>query len=241
MRGIMTKEERIKKQIERLAEMKKPEAELHAAGYRYIAGVDEVGRGPLAGPVVTAAVVLPEDFDVLGVDDSKKLSEKRREELYEKIIEGCVAYGIGMSDHQVIDEINILQATKEAMKKAIAECEIMLGEALAGDGEADEDFCESGCTKPRRLDYVLFDAVKIENLDVPQQAIIKGDAKVLAIAAASIVAKVTRDRMMVEYAKEYPWYAFESNKGYGTAAHYEGIREHGTCPIHRMSFLKNIH
>lgn len=240
MRGIMTKEERIQKQIERIAEMKKPEAELHQQGYKYIAGVDEVGRGPLAGPVVTAAVVLPENFDVLGVDDSKKLSEKRREELYEKIIEGCVAYGIGMSDHQVIDEINILQATKEAMKKAIAECEIMLGEALAG-GESDEEFCESGLAKPRKLDFVLFDAVKIEDLDVPQQSIIKGDAKVLAIAAASIVAKVTRDRMMVEYAKEYPWYAFESNKGYGTAAHYEGIREHGTCPIHRMSFLKNMH
>lgn len=242
----MTKEERIQKQIERLAEMKKPEAELHKQGYRYIAGVDEVGRGPLAGPVVTAAVVLPEDFDVLGVDDSKKLSEKRREELYEKIIEGCVAYGIGMSDHQVIDEINILQATKEAMKKAIAECEIMLGQSLAEFDEADGNRDLSGAgepdfARPRKLDYVLFDAVKIENLDVPQQSIIKGDAKVLAIATASIVAKVTRDRMMVEYAKEYPWYAFESNKGYGTAAHYEGIRQHGTCPIHRMSFLKNMH
>lgn len=233
----MTKEERIQKQKERLIEMKKPEAELHDQGYEYIAGVDEVGRGPLAGPVVTAAVVLPEDFDVLGVDDSKKLSEKRREELYDKIIEGCVAYGIGMSDHQVIDEINILNATKEAMKKAIAECEIMLGEALT----EDDDEGKSAFAQPRKLDYVLFDAVKIEGLDVPQQAIIKGDAKVLAIAAASIVAKVTRDRMMVEYAEEYPWYAFESNKGYGTAAHYEGIRQHGTCPIHRMSFLKNMH
>ena len=233
----MTKEERIQKQIERLAEMKKPEAELHAQGYKFIAGVDEVGRGPLAGPVVTAAVVLPEDFDVLGVDDSKKLSEKRREELYDKIIEGCVAYGIGVSDHQVIDEINILNATKEAMKKAIAECETMLGEALT----EDDDEGKSAFAQPRKLDYVLFDAVKIEGLDVPQQAIIKGDAKVLAIAAASIVAKVTRDRMMVEYAEEYPWYAFESNKGYGTAAHYERIRQYGTCPIHRMSFLKNMH
>lgn len=232
----MTKEERIQKQIERLAEMKKPEAELHSKGYRYIAGVDEVGRGPLAGPVVTAAVVLPEDFDVLGVDDSKKLSEKRREELYDKIIEGCVAYGIGMSDHKVIDEINILQATKEAMKKAIAECETMLGQTLAGDSDDEPEL-----PKPRKLDYVLFDAIKIDEIDIPQESIVKGDAKVLAIAAASIVAKVTRDRMMVRYAEEYPWYAFESNKGYGTAAHYEGIREHGTCPIHRMSFLKNIH
>ena len=213
----MTKEERLQKQKQRLEEMKQPEQKLHAAGYRYIAGVDEVGRGPLAGPVVTAAVVLPEDFDVLGVDDSKKLSEKRREELFEIIKERAVAYGIGMCDHQEIDEINILQATKKAMKKAIAECDKKLDGAI---------------------DYVLFDAVEIDDLDKPQDAIIKGDAKVLAIAAASILAKVTRDRMMVEYAAEYPWYAFEKNKGYGTAAHYEGLRQHGVCPIHRMTFLK---
>ncbi|MCF0144810.1 MAG: ribonuclease HII, partial [Firmicutes bacterium] len=135
-------------------------------------------------------------------------------------IEGCVAYGIGMSDQQVIDDINILQATKEAMKKAIAECEKMLGE---------------------HLDYIMFDALTIEGLARPQEAIIKGDAKVLAIAAASIVAKVTRDRMMVEYAEQYPGYAFEKNKGYGTAAHYAGIRAQGPCPIHRMTFLKTIH
>ena len=182
----MTKEERIKRQRERLEEMKKPEALLHARGYRYIAGVDEVGRGPLAGPVVAAAVVLPEDFNVLGVDDSKKLSEKKREELYDAILEGCLAYGISMADHQVIDEINILQATKKAMREAIARCEEMLG----------------------GLDYVIFDAVTIEDLKLPQEAVVKGDAKVLAVAAASIVAKVTRDRMMVEYSKEYPGYAF---------------------------------
>ena len=215
----MTKEERIKRQRERLEEMKKPEALLHARGYRYIAGVDEVGRGPLAGPVVAAAVVLPEDFNVLGVDDSKKLSEKKREELYDAILEGCLAYGIGMADHQVIDEINILQATKKAMREAIARCEEMLG----------------------GLDYVIFDAVTIEDLKLPQEAVVKGDAKVLAVAAASIVAKVTRDRMMVEYSKEYPGYSFESNKGYGTAAHYRGIREQGICPIHRKTFLKSIH
>ena len=122
-----------------------------------------------------------------------------------------------MCDHQEIDEINILQATKKAMKKAIAECDKKLDGAI---------------------DYVLFDAVEIDDLDKPQDAIIKGDAKVLAIAAASILAKVTRDRMMVEYAAEYPWYAFEKNKGYGTAAHYEGLRQHGVCPIHRMTFLK---
>lgn len=223
----MTKQERIEKQQKRLAEMKEPEASLHAEGYRFIAGVDEVGRGPLAGPVVTAAVVLPEDFDVLGVDDSKKLSEKRREELYDRILDRCLAYGIGMADHAVIDEINILQATKKAMKDAITACDLQLRVKEGGAADA-------------HIDFVLIDAVTLEGLDKPQHAVVKGDAKVLAIAAASIVAKVTRDRMMVEYAKEYPWYAFEKNKGYGTAAHYEGIRAHGTCPIHRMTFLKNM-
>ena len=223
----MTKQERIEKQKQRLAEMKEPESSLHTEGYRFVAGVDEVGRGPLAGPVVTAAVVLPEDFDVLGVDDSKKLSEKRREELYDQILDRCLAYGIGMADHEVIDEINILQATKKAMKDAITACDLQLRVKEGGAADA-------------HIDFVLIDAVTLEGLDKPQHAVVKGDAKVLAIAAASIVAKVTRDRMMVEYAKEYPWYAFEKNKGYGTAAHYEGIRAHGTCPIHRMTFLKNM-
>ena len=218
----MTKEERLRKQRERLAEMKIPEAELHKAGYRYIAGVDEAGRGPLAGPVVAAAVVLPENFDVPGVDDSKKLPEKRREKLYDIILENVVAYGIGMADHKTIDEINILKATKLAMKRAVEACEEMLGERA-------------------KLDLVLLDAVTIEEMHIPQKAVVKGDSKVLSIAAASIVAKVTRDRMMAEYAKEYPRYAFESNKGYGTAAHYAGIREHGMCPIHRRTFLKEIH
>lgn len=223
----MTKQERIEKQKQRLAEMKGPESSLHAEGYRFVAGVDEVGRGPLAGPVVTAAVVLPEDFDVLGVDDSKKLSEKRREELYDQILDRCLAYGIGMADHEVIDEINILQATKKAMKEAITACDLQLRVKEGGAADA-------------HIDFVLIDAVTLEGLDKPQHAVVKGDAKVLAIAAASIVAKVTRDRMMIEYAKEYPWYAFEKNKGYGTAAHYDGIRAHGTCPIHRMTFLKNM-
>ena len=223
----MTKQERIEKQQKRLAEMKEPESSLHAEGYRFVAGVDEVGRGPLAGPVVTAAVVLPEDFDVLGVDDSKKLSEKRREELYDQILDRCLAYGIGMADHEVIDEINILQATKKAMKEAITACDLQLRVKEGGAADA-------------HIDFVLIDAVTLEGLDKPQHAVVKGDAKVLAIAAASIVAKVTRDRMMIEYAKEYPWYAFEKNKGYGTAAHYDGIRAHGTCPIHRMTFLKNM-
>ena len=211
----MTKEERLEKQKQRLAEMKVHEAELHDKGYKYIAGVDEVGRGPLAGPVVAAAVILPEDFDVPGVDDSKKLSEKRREELFDIITERAVAYGIGMADHSIIDEINILQATKLAMKEAISSLQ-------------------------QQPDYILFDAMRIDDLEIPQESVIKGDAKVLAVAAASIVAKVTRDRMMVEYSAEYPGYAFEKNKGYGTKAHYEGLREYGMCPIHRRTFLRNL-
>lgn len=201
--------------MQRLAEMKKPEAALHEKGYRLVAGVDEVGRGPLAGPVVTAAVILPEDFDVPGVDDSKKLSEKKREELYDVIMDRAVAVSIAMESHEVIDEINILQATKRAMGKAIAGLE----------------------PKP---DYVLFDAVRLEKFEIPQESVIKGDGKVLAIAAASIIAKVTRDRMMVEMSVKYPGYAFEKNKGYGTPAHYQGLRAQGMCPIHRRSFLKNL-
>lgn len=228
----MTKQERVEKQKQRLEEMKQTERELRRAGHKYIAGVDEVGRGPLAGPVVTAAVVLPDDFDVLGVDDSKKLSEKRREELYDQILDKCLAYGIGMCDHKVIDEINILQATKKAMKQAVEECNWYLSGRMAADSAAPGE--------KAAVDFVLVDAVNIEGLSMPQHAVIKGDANVLAIAAASIIAKVTRDRMMVDYAKQYPWYAFEKNKGYGTAAHYEGIRAHGTCPIHRLSFLKNL-
>ncbi len=214
----MTKQERLKKQQERLKEMKARETELHRQGYVNIAGVDEVGRGPLAGPVVAAAVVLPEDVDVLGIDDSKKLSEKRREELFDVILEKAVAWGIGMADHSTIDEINILQATKLAMKDAIAD--------LSGKLEG--------------IDYVIFDAVKINDLKLPQEAVIKGDSKILAVAAASIVAKVTRDRMMVAYAEEYPGYGFEKNKGYGTKQHYEGIARQGICPIHRKTFLKNV-
>lgn len=219
----MTKEERLENQRKRLAEMKSEEAALHGEGFRIIAGVDEVGRGPLAGPVVAAAVVLPEDFNVLGVDDSKKITEKNREKLFTEIKAECVSWGIGMASHEIIDEINILQATKLAMKRAVKDLEKNLAKRGAGS-----------------LDMVLFDAVEIEDLDIPQKSYIKGDAKVLAIAAASIIAKVTRDRMMIKYAREYPWYAFEKNKGYGTKAHYEGIREKGICPIHRKSFLKNL-
>lgn len=215
----MTKEERLEKQRNRLEEMKIKETELHQKGYGLIAGVDEVGRGPLAGPVVAAAVVLPEDFDVLGVDDSKKLSEKRREELFSHIKEKASAIGIGMADHQVIDDINILQATKLAMRRAVNDL----------NSKIEKD-----------VDYILFDAMKIDEIETPQESIIKGDAKVLAIAAASIIAKVIRDRMMIEYSKEYPGYAFEKNKGYGTKAHYEGLDINGICPIHRKTFLKNF-
>lgn len=215
----MVKEQKL---MIRLAELKEIENDLMAKGLRYIAGVDEVGRGPLAGPVVTACVVLSPDFDVLGVDDSKKLSPKRREELYPLILEKTLAYGIGIVDNLVIDDINILEATKAAMIQAINNCEEML--------------CKSGCN----IDHILFDAMRIETIETGQTAIIKGDSKALSIAAASIIAKVTRDRIMDEYHRQFPDYCFDSNKGYGTKAHYEGISKAGLCPIHRRSFLKNI-
>lgn len=214
--------------ISRLTEMKKYEMLLWEQGVEFVAGVDEVGRGPLAGPVVAACVVLPRDFDVLGVDDSKKLSEKKREELFAVINERALAVGIGMRDNFRIDEINILEATKEAMTDAVRRCDKVLSEkALAGKA-------------PAEIGHVLFDAMKIDEVKKPQTSIIKGDASSVSIAAASIVAKVTRDRLMVDYAAEYPDYAFERNKGYGTAAHYEGLRAAGVCPIHRRSFLKNF-
>lgn len=259
----MTKEERLAKQKLRLAELRAYEDSLRRRGYRYIAGVDEAGRGPLAGPVVAAAVILPEGFDVLGIDDSKKLSEKKREQLFGVIQERAVAYGIGVADEKVIDTINILQATKAAMKQAVEEAERRLREcnaqckspgvtALAGKGLSGQSISENSndlsqsldenrqMTDSRfhKIDYVLFDAMKIEDLDIPQEFIVKGDAKILAIAAASILAKVTRDRIMAEYAKQYPGYSFEKNKGYGTKAHYAGLAAHGICPIHRRSFLK---
>ncbi len=208
----MTKEERLIKLKEKLSEMKSYEKDLWAKGCKYVAGVDEVGRGPLAGPVVTAAVILPENFNVLGVDDSKKLSPKKRDELYELIIENAIAVSIGRKEPEIIDEINILQATKEAMKEAI------LGLGV-------------------RPDHVLIDAVKLDDLGIPQTSIIKGDAKSVSIAAASIIAKVTRDREMIEMDSVYPGYAFASNKGYGTKAHYEGLKKLGPCPIHRKTFL----
>lgn len=219
----MTKAERQQMLMEKLETMQEYERSLRASGAKHVAGVDEVGRGPLAGPVVTACVILPEDFDVLGVDDSKKLSEKKREALYDVILEKAVAWGIGRADNHLIDEINILEATKVAMKEAVEKADRMLCEKT-GEG----------------ISHILFDAMTIKDIETPQTSLIKGDAKSLSIAAASIIAKVTRDREMVEYHQQYPDYAFDSNKGYGTKAHYEGIEKKGITPIHRMSFLKNI-
>ena len=181
--------------------------------YTYICGIDEVGRGPFAGPVVAAAVILPKDCDILYLNDSKKLSEKKRELLYDEIYEKAVAIGIGMSSEEVIDEINILQATYKAMQQAISKLSI----------------------KP---DLLLNDAVTIPDVEIEQVPIIKGDAKSASIAAASIVAKVTRDRMMKEYDIIYPGYDFAKNKGYGTKAHIEGIKKQGICDIHRRTFVK---
>lgn len=199
----------------RIQAMKVYEKALYGKGLRLVAGVDEVGRGPLAGPVVAAAVILPVDFHVHGINDSKKLSEKKREALYQVILDHALAWGVGIVDHTVIDEINILNAAKKAMKEAIATMNI-------------------------RPEHVLIDAVELNDLGIPQTSIIKGDEKSLSIAAASIVAKVTRDRMMVEMDSIYPGYGFAQNKGYGTKAHYEGISSQGISPIHRKSFLKNI-
>lgn len=219
----MEKEEREALLKQRLIEMKKYENNLQEQGTSIIAGVDEVGRGPLAGPVVTACVVLPSDFDILGVDDSKKLSEKKRNELFEKIKEKAIAYAIGMADNQVIDDINILEATKQAMEEAI----LQVDEKMKNIGE-------------KGIEHVLIDALTLKRVAIPQTGIIKGDSSSVSIAAASILAKVTRDRMMIEYAQKYPHYSFEKNKGYGTKAHYEGIERAGICEIHRKTFLKKI-
>ena len=225
----MTKAERQEREIAKLAEMRAHEDELRAEGYRYIAGIDEVGRGPLAGPVYAACVILPEDFDVIGINDSKKLSAKKREELSDIIKEKSLAWGIGTADNKEIDEVNILEATKHAMKKAIAATRHMLAEKglLAAEGE------EHG------KDMLLIDAVKLD-AGMPSESIIKGDEKCLCIAAASIVAKVARDEYMTEMDSVYPGYDFAGNKGYGTAKHYEGLKAYGKTPIHRLSFLKKF-
>lgn len=213
-------EEKLKKAQERLErELARTKAmsvyEEEYKDYRYICGIDEVGRGPLAGPVVAGAVILPRDHTILYLNDSKKLSEKKREMLYDEIMEHAAAVGIGMADPECIDEINILQATYKAMRLAINNLGV-------------------------RPDLLLNDAVTIPEVDIPQVPIIKGDAKSVSIAAASIVAKVTRDRMMKEYDKVYPGYDFASNKGYGTKAHIAGLKELGATPIHRVTFIGNF-
>lgn len=205
--------ETLEKEILRTEEMKRYEREYADCGY--ICGIDEVGRGPLAGPVVASAVILPKDCDILYINDSKKLSEKKREELYEIIMKEAVAVGIGYATHTRIDEINILQATYEAMREAISKLQV----------------------KP---DILLNDAVTIPGVDVRQIPIIKGDAKSMSIAAASIIAKVTRDRLMIEFDKAYPEYHFADNKGYGSSVHIAAIKEVGPSPIHRQSFIKNF-
>ena len=210
-------EERLRKQQERLEkELARTEAmsayEKKYSDFQAICGIDEAGRGPFAGPVVAGAVILPKDHVILYLNDSKKLSEKKREELYDVIMEQAVAVGIGMAAPARIDEINILQATYEAMRMAIGKLKI----------------------KP---DILLNDAVTIPEVDIRQVPIIKGDAKSVSIAAASIVAKVTRDRLMREYDKVFPGYDFAANKGYGTKAHIEGLKKLGPTPIHRRSFI----
>ena len=202
-----------RKELLRTEQMKIYEHKYEHLGY--VCGIDEVGRGPLAGPVVACAVILPKDTDILYLDDSKKLSAKKRDELYDVIMEKAVSVGLGMRSHERIDEINILQATYEAMQDAVSALEV----------------------QPQIL---LNDAVRIPGVEIPQVPIIKGDSLSVSIAAASIVAKVTRDRMMCMFDEQYPGYGFKDNKGYGSAAHIEALKEKGPCPIHRRTFIGNF-
>ena len=203
------------KEEQRLTELKKMENEIYKTGVQTICGIDEAGRGPLAGPVVVAAVIMPKDSFIEGVNDSKKVSEKKREALYEQITNEAIAWGVGIIDQKEIDEINILNATKKGLTTAIKELKV----------------------KP---DRIIVDALdKIDTLGIPYTPIIKGDAK-CSIAVASIIAKVTRDRIMRQWDEIYPMYGFEKHKGYGTAMHMQAIREYGLCPLHRRSFTKNI-
>lgn len=219
--SVMTKkEERLKKQQEKLAaeldrleNMRLYEKKYESCGL--ICGIDEAGRGPLAGPVVAGVVILPRDCQILYLNDSKKLTARRRELLYEEIMEKALAVGTGVVSHARIDEINILQATYEAMRQAIEKLGV-------------------------EPDILLNDAVTIPEVTLKQVPIIKGDAKSVSIAAASVIAKVTRDRMMVEMDQKYPGYGFASNKGYGSAAHIASIREMGPCEIHRKTFIRNF-
>lgn len=210
----MTEKQKEKLELEKKRMYEMFSFEREYADCEYICGIDEVGRGPFAGPVVACAVILPKDCDILYLNDSKKLSEKKREALYDEIIAKAVSYGIGVVSEKVIDDINILQATYEAMRIAINNLSV----------------------KP---DILLNDAVTIPLVDIEQVPIIKGDAKSASIAAASIVAKVTRDHMMEEFDKVYPGYEFAKNKGYGTKAHRDALKAIGPCEIHRRTFIKN--
>lgn len=208
---------RIKKYEEekiRLDNMRKFEKPLYEAGVKYIAGIDEVGRGPLAGPVVACSLILKKDILIEGINDSKKLSESKREKLFDIILENVEAYGLGIVNEKVIDEINILNATKKAMTEAVNKMQIA-------------------------PEHLLIDAEKL-NIGIPYTPIIKGDALSISIAAASIIAKVTRDRMMQEYDLIYPGYNFTKNKGYGTKEHIDAILKLGPSPIHRKTFIENI-
>jgi ribonuclease HII len=205
--------DKLELELQRLEKMK--EYECKYSDYDFICGIDEVGRGPLAGPVIACAVILPKDCDILYLNDSKQVSEKKREQLYEEIMQKAIAVGIGSSSHETIDEINILQATYVAMRKAIEKLSV----------------------QPQIL---LNDAVTIPGVSFPQVPIIHGDASSVSIAAASIVAKVERDRLMVQYDSVFPGYGFASNKGYGSAEHIKALKEIGPSPIHRASFIKNF-
>ena len=204
------------KEEQRLLLLKEKENELRKKGFQYICGIDEAGRGPLAGPVVVASVIMPADSMIEGVNDSKKVSEKKREKIYEQILEEAISYGVAIIGQDEIDEINILNATKKGLTISLQEL-------------------------TKKPDLILVDALNgIDTMGIPYDSVIKGDAKCYSIAAASIIAKVTRDRIMREWDKIYPEYGFEKHKGYGTAAHIAAIREYGLCPIHRRSFTKNF-
>ena len=204
------------KEEERLKNLKNYENELREKGFKYICGIDEAGRGPLAGPVVVASVILPENSMIEGINDSKKVSEKKREKLYDLIIEEAISYGVGIIGQDEIDDINILNATKKGLTLSLQEL-------------------------TKRPDLIIVDALsKINTLGIPYESIIKGDAKCYSISAASIIAKVTRDRIMREWDKVFPQYGFATHKGYGTSAHINAIKEYGICPIHRKKFVKNF-
>ncbi|MDR1272780.1 MAG: ribonuclease HII [Clostridiales Family XIII bacterium] len=222
----MNKIEREEMLKEKLLAMLSYENALFDKGLHFIGGVDEVGRGPLAGPVAAACVVLPAGFSVIGIDDSKKLSAKRRKEMFAVIVSEALAYGVGMVSPQVIDEVNILNATKMAMADAVRAADGMLAERTAPE--------------EKRIEHLLVDGVALPEASIHGTAITKGDTKSVSIAAASIVAKVVRDRLMDELDSIYPGYAFARNKGYGTELHYAGLRKLGPSPVHRKTFLKNF-